>query len=75
MIFFREWKLTGGKVSDKVVRGYLILVRVSFAFLNEGLMQKFMRTLFFVVVMLIAGYYIVQLVLVISPGSNTFAPR
>lgn len=37
-------------------------------------MQKFMRTLFFVVVMLIAGYYIVQLVLVISPGSNMFLP-
>ncbi len=38
-------------------------------------MQKFMRTLFFIFVMLIAGYYVVQLVLVISPGSDMFAPR
>ncbi|MFQ5580559.1 MAG: hypothetical protein ACE5FZ_08095 [Nitrospiria bacterium] len=45
------------------------------AYQNEGLMKQFMRSLFYFAVMLIAAYYIVQLVLVISPGSDMFAPH
>jgi len=38
-------------------------------------MNEYLKKFLYVVVMLIAAYYIVQLVLVFSPASDIFAPR
>lgn len=38
-------------------------------------MRKTLKTMFYIVVMLFAGYYIFQMVMVFSPSTDIFAPR
>lgn len=38
-------------------------------------MREFFRYLFMFIVMLIAGYYIYQMVMFLSPATDIFAPR
>lgn len=38
-------------------------------------MKEFLKYLFMFIVMLIAGYYIYQMVMFLSPNTDMFAPR